>query len=103
MPKTVSWLVEARCPGLVEGWLSRQRLLLGVVVMVVVGFEFDGWDVAGLAVESDLVEPPNPVQGGEFEVVDAAPGAFMSNAFGLVEPDHRFGRGVVEAVADSAD
>ena len=31
----------------------------GFVVMVVVGFEFDGWDVADLAVESDLVEPPN--------------------------------------------
>ena len=70
------------------GWLSRQRLLLGVVVTLVVGFEFGGWDVADLAVEADFVHPPNPVQGGEFEVVDAAPGAFVSIAFGLVEPDH---------------
>ena len=70
-------------PGLVEVGLSRRRLLLGAVVMVVVRFELGGSDVVDLAAESDFVEPPDPFQGGEFEIVGAAPGAFMSNAFGL--------------------
>ncbi len=42
-------------------------------------------------------------EGGELEVVDPAPGAFVADALGLVEPDHRLGHGVIEAVAHGAD
>ena len=45
-----------------EGWFSRQWLLSGVVVTVVVGFVLDGWDVADLAVEAGVVLPPHPVE-----------------------------------------
>jgi len=52
--------------------LSRQLLLLGVVVTVVVGFVLDGRDVSDRAVQAGLVEPGDPAAGGELEVVDAA-------------------------------
>lgn len=51
-------------------------------------FEFDWGDVvADLSVEPDLVEPPNSIQGGQLEVIDATPGAFVSDALGIAEPD----------------
>jgi len=45
----------------------------------------------------------HPAQGGQFEALDAAPGPFVADRFGLVEPDPRFGQGIVEAVADGPD
>lgn len=36
----------------------------------------------------------DPAQRGEFEVVDAPPGAFVLDALGLVEPDQALGLGV---------
>jgi hypothetical protein len=63
-------------------------------VTVVLGLVLDGRDVADAAVQSVLVEPVDPVQGGEFEVVDAAPGPFVADALGLVEPDHGLSEGV---------
>lgn len=71
--------------------------------MVVVVLELDRGDVSDLAVQADLVEPPDPTHGGEFEVVDATPGPFVTDAFGLVEPDHGLGHRVVIAVTDAAD
>ena len=45
----------------------------------------------------------DPVAGGELEVVQAAPGSLVADAFGLVEPDEGLGLGVVVGVADGAD
>jgi len=46
-----------------------------------------------------VVEPVDPFQGGELEVVEASPGAFVADELGLVEADDRLGQGVVVAVA----
>jgi hypothetical protein len=63
---------------------------LGVELTVVVVLELDRGDVADLAVEADLVEPTDPAHGGEVEVVDTAPGSFMTDALGLAEADNAF-------------
>ena len=76
-------------PGLV-GW---------DVLTVVEIFELCWRDVAELAEQAAVVEPVDPFEGGEFEVVEAPPGALVANQFGLVGPEHRFGQGVVVGVA----
>jgi hypothetical protein len=48
--------------------------------------------------QSYLVEPVDPVQGAELELVDAPPRAVWANAFGLVERDQALGQGVVVTV-----
>jgi hypothetical protein len=73
----------------VEGEFSRQRLLSGFDLTVVVVLELDGRDIADAAVEPAGVEPADPVQGSELEVVDAVPGSFRLSAFGLVEAEER--------------
>jgi hypothetical protein len=50
-----------------------------------------------------MVEPVHPAEGGELEVVDAAPGPVAADALELVEPDKGLGLGVVVGVADGAD
>jgi hypothetical protein len=87
----------------VEAEFSRQRLLSGVDLTVVLGLVLDGWDVLQAAVEPVVVEPVHPAERGEFEVVDAAPGPFPLGAFGLVEPDQALRLGVVVAVPDGPD
>jgi len=79
----------------VEGKFSRQRLLLGGDLAVVVLLVLDRWDVADAAVQACLVEPVHPAEGGQLEVVDPAPGAFVADQLGLVEPDQALGLGVV--------
>jgi hypothetical protein len=65
------------------------------VLTVVLGFVLDGRHVADHGVEAVLVEPVHPVQGAQFQVVDAAPGSFVLDEFAFVEPDQGFGFGVV--------
>ena len=62
-------------------------------------FEICWWDVAEFAKQAAVVEPADLFEGGEFEVVEAPPGALVANQFGLVELDHRLGQGVVVGVA----
>jgi hypothetical protein len=68
-------------------------------VTVVVGFELGGWDATVVFEEASVVEPVDPFEGGEFEVVEAAPRSFVADKLGFVEPVHRFGERVVVAVA----
>ena len=60
------------------------------------GFDLCGWGVAEVAVEALVVVPVDPGQGGEFGVVDVAPGApgGAADGFGLVEAVDGFGEGV---------
>ena len=41
---------------------------------VVVGFELGGWDVADSRVQPTLVEPVDPFEGREFDVIEPTPG-----------------------------
>ena len=54
---------------------------------VVVLFELGGWDPAELVEESPVVEPVDPFEGGQLEVVEPAPWASVADQFGLVETD----------------
>ena len=83
--------------------MSRQRLLLGVQLTVVRVFVFDWCDVTDSAMNSGLIEPPDPVQRREFEFVNATPRAFMSDTFSLVEPDVGLSERIVIRIANSAD
>ena len=66
--------------------------------MEVFGF---GWrDAVGVVVvEPAAVEPVDPFQGGELEVVESSPGAAVADELGLVEPDDRLGQRVVVALS----
>ena len=68
-------------------------------MIVVAVSEFGGRDAAKLVVDSPMVEPVDPFEGGEFEVIKTAPGAFVPDEFGLVEAVDGFGESVVVAVA----
>ena len=70
---------------------------------VVVGFELGGWDASEFVEESSVVEPVDPFEGGELEVVEAAPWSFVADEFGLVEPVDRLGERIVATIADAAD
>jgi hypothetical protein len=50
-----------------------------------------------------MVEPVDPLEGGELEVVEASPGAAVADEFGLVEPDDRLGQRIVVRVTFGAD
>ena len=69
-------------PGFSGGLVVPAAVAAGVVVTLVVGFEFGGWDVADLAVEADFVHPPNPVQGGD-EVLSALIARVHTDNYGV--------------------
>ena len=67
------------------------------------GLELRGGDHAELAVQAAVVEPVDVLQGGVFDVVQAAPGAAVPDQLGLVQPVEGLGERVVIAVAARAD
>lgn len=73
------------------GEFPRERLLLGVDLTVVGVLELGWRDVSEGAVQPVVVEPVDPVQGAELEVVDATPGSFVADAFQLMETDRALG------------
>ena len=73
------------------------------MLTVVDQFVFRGCEVVAGAVESSVVVPVDPFQGGEFDVVEAFPGAAVVDQFGFEQADLGFGQGVVQGVTDRAD
>lgn len=73
--------------------------MLGPGSSVVVVLELGGWDVAELAVESAVVEPVDPGEGLQLDVLRVAPGAPPADELGLVEAVHRLGERVVVALS----
>ena len=66
-------------------------------------FVLGRWDVTDCAEEPAMVEPVDPLEGREVEVIAAAPGATAVDELRLVKPDHRLRQGVVIGVAAAAD
>jgi len=54
----------------------------GAVVTVVEVFELGWRNSSEFVEEAAVVEPVDPFEGGEFEVVEAAPGSAVANVFG---------------------
>jgi hypothetical protein len=69
---------------------------LRLVVSVVAGLELGGWNVAAVLVEAAVVEPVDPLGGGDLDLVDGLPGSSWFDQFGLVETVDRLSEGVVE-------
>jgi hypothetical protein len=57
--------------------------LPGLLVTVVGGLELCRWDVAAVFIKPSVVEPVDPLQGGDLDVVGGAPRAFRFDQFGL--------------------
>jgi hypothetical protein len=66
-------------------------------------FILGGWNVAEGTEQAVVVEPPDPLEGGELDILDPGPGAARIDELGLVEADDGLGQGVVVAVTSAAD
>ncbi len=62
------------------------------MVTVVGGFQLCWWDVAAVLVEASVVEPVDPFQGVDLDVVGGAPRTAWFDQLGLVEPVDRLGQ-----------
>ena len=60
-------------------------------------------DVSDGAKQAPVVEPVDPAEGGQFQILHVAPWALAVNQLGFVETIDRFSEGVVVAVTDAAD
>ncbi len=67
------------------------------------GFVFEGWDVADLAVKSGRVVPVDPFDGGELGLLSSSPGSASMDQFGFVGAVECFRHRVVIRVADGSD
>ena len=77
-----------------EARFSRLEGFQAGVVTVVALFELGGSNVCAVAVQTPVVEPVDPFQGRELDVVEAPPGASPSDQFGLIEPEDGLRGGV---------
>jgi site-specific recombinase XerC len=77
--------------------------LAGLRWVKVGGLVLGRGDVAERAVEALGVEPSDPAECGELEVIDAPPRALRAGQLGLVERVDGLGQRVVERVADRSD
>jgi len=53
--------------------------------------------------EPAVVEPVDPFEGGQFEVVESSSWASVADQFGLVETDDRLGEGVIVGITHRSD
>jgi hypothetical protein len=63
------------------------------------GLEVGRRDVSDRAVEPMVVEPPHPVRGGQFQILDVAERAVVAHALGLVQTDDRLCECIVETLS----
>jgi hypothetical protein len=100
------WLAEAQDQHLMSRRIApacpethwRESLADGLrlVLSVVGGLQFRGWDVAAVLVEAAVDEPVDPFGSGDLDVVDGLSGAAWFDQFGLVQ-------GVVVGIAHRPD
>jgi len=62
-------------------------------------FELRRWHVAERLEESRVVEPVDPFEGRELDLLEALPGPLVSDDLGLVEADDALGEGVDAPIA----
>ena len=58
--------------------------------MIVGLFALYRWDVPDRAEEAVMIEPPDPFERGEFDILDPLPGTPMAGQLSFVEADNRF-------------
>ena len=84
--------------GLPPAAVAARRELTGAHLLVV-----NRRDLAQCAVQPGLVEPVDPGQRPQLEVIDGADRTFVTHAFSLEQPDHGLSQGVVVALTDGPD
>jgi len=67
------------------------------------GFVFEGWDVADLAVKAGRVVPVDPFDGGELGLLSSFPGSASVDQFCFVCAVECFSHRVVIGVSDGSD
>jgi len=67
------------------------------------GLELGRREVADRLKQVAVVEPVDPCQGGQLDLLGGAPWAAAADQLGLVQPDDRLGERVVVAVTAGAD
>ena len=72
-------------------------------MMGVVGLVLRWRDSAAGGVQSGVVVPVDPFQGGQLDLGEGAPRPFAVDLLGPEEPDRGLGQRVVVAIADAAD
>src|SRR5215213_10048613 len=72
-------------------------------MMGMVGLVLRWRDSAAGGVQSGVVVPVDPFQGGQLNLGEGAPRPFAVDLLGLEKPDRGFGQRVVVAIADAAD
>ena len=65
--------------------------------------ELRRWYVTDLAVQPAVVEPIDVLEGLDLDLINLPPRAAPADQLGLVEPDPRFGQGVVIRISDRPD
>ena len=70
---------------------------------IVARFGLGGRDVADGFQKPSVVEPVDPLQGGELHGLEGPPRAATVDDLSLEQADHRLGEGIVVAVTDAAD
>jgi hypothetical protein len=82
----------------------------GLRLVSVVPFDLGRREVAEFAVNALFVEPRDPRTCCDLQIIETLPVTAMlgehcgvAKEFGLKEREHRFGRGIVERIADRAD
>ena len=73
-----------------------------LVLPMILGLELHRWHVAERLKQPPMVEPVDPLQRREFDVFQAFPRPTSADDFGLEQPDHGLGQGVIIGVADTA-
>ena len=86
------------CPASVLLVLARSFEGFGRSVVELL--EFKRGEVVDRARAALGVEPPHPAGGRGLDLVDVSPGSVVVDPFGLVEPDLRFGGGVIVSPPD---
>ena len=74
-----------------------------VQLFIVARFGLCGWNVSDRLEETPVVEPVDPLEGGEFHGFGVAPGPASVDHLRFEQPVDRLGEGIVIGVADAAD
>jgi hypothetical protein len=73
------------------------------LALIVDLLELDRWNVSDRTEQPTVVEPFNPRQRRELDLLDVPPRSLAANELGLVETADRLDQGAVVRVADAAD
>ena len=74
-----------------------------LVILMVSGFVLGWAHTAQRGVEAAVVPPVNPLQSGQLDLLDAAPGSAAFDQLGLEQPIDCLGECVIKAVPAAAD